>query len=294
MRFVTYEYLGQETFGLLFDEHVLDLQAALKANGHAESSPITLLELIEAGEDVLERIRQIDNSERREQHLIPLSEVRLLAPIPRPRKNIFCVGKNYVEHAQEIDTGTVPEYPILFSKAPTSVIGPEEEIDSHPGVTEQIDYEGELAIVIGKTAKSVRKEDAYEYIFGYTVLNDVSARDKQFRHSQWLLGKSLDTFCPMGPSIVHKSAVPDPQQLKIETRVNGETRQSANTSLMIFDIPNLIATITEGTTLEPGDIIATGTPAGVGMGFQPPRYLNIGDVVEVEIEGLGLLRNRVK
>lgn len=294
MRFVTFEQNGPAKIGLLIGESVLDLHAAKQALGIEGPLPDTLVELIEAGDEALAVVREIEKAAGGGEYRLPLSGVRLLAPIPRPRKNIFCVGKNYVEHVKEMKTGDLPQHPILFSKAPTSVIGPEEEIDSHPGVTEQVDYEGELAVVIGKRAKSVRKEDAYDYIFGYTIMNDVSARDKQFRHTQWLLGKSLDTFCPMGPALVHKSELPNPQNLNLRTRVNGEVRQSANTSLMIFDIPTLIATITEGTTLEPGDIVATGTPAGVGMGFQPPRLLKAGDVVEVEIEGIGVLRNRVK
>ncbi len=190
-------------------------------------------------------------------------------------------------------SGDLPKYPVVFSKPPTTVIGPEMDIDSHPGVTEQLDYEGELAVVIGSKAKSVKKESAFEYVFGYTIINDVTARDKQRLHGQWLLGKSFDTFCPMGPVLVNKDALAHPHSLQLTTRVNGEVRQSSNTSLMIFDIPTLIATITAGTTLEPGDIIATGTPAGVGKGFKPPRFLKAGDTVEVEIEGIGLLRNRV-
>jgi 2-keto-4-pentenoate hydratase/2-oxohepta-3-ene-1,7-dioic acid hydratase in catechol pathway len=191
-------------------------------------------------------------------------------------------------------SGDLPKHPVVFSKPPTAVIGPEAEIDSHPGVTEQLDYEGELAVVIGKKAKSVKKERAFDYVFGYTIVNDVTARDKQRIHGQWLLGKSFDTFCPMGPVLMHKSGLQNPQDLQIETRVNGEVRLSSYTSLMIFDIPTLIATITAGTTLEPGDIIATGTPSGVGKGFKPPRFLKPGDVVEVEIEGIGVLRNRVR
>ncbi|MFC4769400.1 fumarylacetoacetate hydrolase family protein [Effusibacillus consociatus] len=294
MRFVTFLQNGFQKIGLVTGEGVLDLHAAKEALGISVNLPESLVEVIEAGDSAIDLVQSIQKSAESSKYILPVSDVQLLAPIPRPRKNIFCVGKNYVEHAKEMKADKPPEHPILFSKAPTSVIGPDADIDSHPGVTEKIDYEGELAIVIGKKAKSVKKEQAYEYVFGYTIINDVSARDKQFRHTQWLLGKSLDTFCPMGPVLVHKSELPDPQNLNLETRVNGEVRQSSNTSLMIFDIPTLIATITEGTTLEPGDIIATGTPAGVGMGFEPPRLLQAGDVVEVEIEGIGVLRNQVK
>lgn len=296
MKFVTFEHDGQVKTGLYQEEGVLDLQAAWLAAGAAGSPPEVMLELIETYHDNLSSIEDIiKKMKETEQGLLPLSQVRLLAPIPRPRKNIFCVGKNFVEHIKELKNGEdLPKYPILFSKAPTAVIGPEAAIDSHPGATRYVDYEGELAVVIGKKAKAVKKEEAYDFVFGYTIINDVSARDKQKRHSQFLLGKSFDTFCPMGPVLVHKSVLPEPHNLKIETRVNGEVRQSSSTSLMIFDIPTLIATITEGTTLEPGDIIATGTPSGTGLGFDPPKFLKVGDVVEVEIEGIGVLRNHVK
>jgi 2-keto-4-pentenoate hydratase/2-oxohepta-3-ene-1,7-dioic acid hydratase in catechol pathway len=190
-------------------------------------------------------------------------------------------------------SGKLPEHPVIFSKPPTTVIGPEMEIDSHPAVTSQLDYEGELAVVIGRRAKSVSKQNALDFVFGYTILNDVTARDKQSLHGQWLLGKGFDTFCPMGPVLVHKDDMPNPHNLELSTRVNGEVRQATNTSLMIFDIATVIAAITQGTTLEPGDIIATGTPSGVGKGMKPPRFMKAGDVVEVEIKGIGALRNPV-
>lgn len=294
MKFVTFERDGQVKIGLLVNEGVLDLHAARRAEGIPGYLPETLLELIASKDTSLPVVQAIEKSASK-QYILPLSAARLLAPIPRPLKNIFCVGKNYIEHVKELEaTEELPKYPIFFSKTPTSVIGPEMAIDSHPGVTRYVDYEGELAVVIGEKAKAVKKEEAENYIFGYTIINDISARDKQKRHGQWFLGKSLDTFCPMGPVLVHKSALPDPHNLKLETRVNGEVRQSSNTSMMIFDIPTLIETITAGTTLEPGDIIATGTPSGVGLGFDPPRFLQVGDVVEVEIEGIGVLRNTVK
>lgn len=294
MKFVTFINNKREKIGLMVEEGVLDLQAVKEGEGVPGCLPETMLELIEKNEEALATVKELKKSAG-SKYVLPLSEVKLLAPIPRPRKNIFCVGKNYVDHVKELKTSEdLPKYPIFFSKTPTSVIGPEMEIDSHPGVTKYVDYEGELAVVIGKKAKAIEKEEVYDYVFGYTIVNDVSARDKQKKHNQWLLGKSLDTFCPMGPVLVYKDEIPDPQNIKIETRVNGETRQSANTSMMIFDIPTLIATIAEGTTLEPGDIIATGTPSGVGLGFDPPRFLKVGDVVEVEIEGIGILKNKVK
>jgi 2-keto-4-pentenoate hydratase/2-oxohepta-3-ene-1,7-dioic acid hydratase in catechol pathway len=225
----------------------------------------------------------------------PLSAVRLLAPIPRPRRNIFCIGLNYADHHAEV-AGSKPLMtdPIIFTKSPTTVIGPEALIESHLGVTAQIDYEAELAVVIGRTGRNIPKEAAYDYLFGYTLINDVSARDVQFKHKQWFMGKSLDTFCPMGPYLVSKEEVDWPVHLEISCRVNGEVRQLSNTRHLIFDIPTLIATLSAGHTLEAGDIIATGTCGGVGMGFDPPRYLQTGDTVEIQIEQLGLLRNQVK
>jgi 2-keto-4-pentenoate hydratase/2-oxohepta-3-ene-1,7-dioic acid hydratase in catechol pathway len=275
MKFLTFSHDGAEKIGLLTDEGILDFTAAKAGDAAWADLPQTLLQLIDAGDDSLAMAQRLAEQKK------------------RPRKNVFCIGKNYVDHVNEM-SGQLPKHPVVFSKPPTTVIGSGMEIDSHPGVTEELDYEGELAIVIGKQAKSVKYEQAYDYVFGYTVLNDVTARDKQSLHGQWLLGKSFDTFCPMGPVVVHKSELQDPHNLEIRTRVNGEVRQSTNTSLMIFDIPKLIATITAGTTLEPGDIIATGTPSGVGKGFKPPRFLKPGDVVEVEIEGIGILRNRVR
>ncbi len=292
MKFMTFAQNGIMKIGLLMPEGILDLAVAKAGEGIAGDFPKTLLELIEAGDESLLMVQKLAKIKKR-QYTVPESEAKLLAPIPRPRKNVFCIGKNYVDHVNEM-SGDLPKHPVVFSKPPTTVIGPEMEIDSHPGVTEQLDYEGELAVVIGKKAKSVKKERAFDYVFGYTIVNDVTARDKQRTHGQWLLGKSFDTFCPMGPVLVHKSELKNPQNLQIRTRVNGEVRQSSNTSLMIFDIPTLIATITAGTTLEPGDIIATGTPSGVGKGFTPPRFLKPGDVVEVEIEGIGVLCNRVR
>ncbi|MFZ5817336.1 MAG: fumarylacetoacetate hydrolase family protein [Bacillota bacterium] len=226
----------------------------------------------------------------------PLSEVRLLAPIPRPAKNIYCVGLNYAAHSDEFTGGTKPPpaAPIIFSKTPGTVIGPGEAIDSHPDLTREVDYEAELAVVIGRTGRNIRKEEARAYIFGYTIINDVTARDLQRKHQQWLIGKSLDTFCPMGPFLVHRDEIPWPVALNISSRVNGELRQNSNTRHLIFDIPTLIETLSAGHTLEAGDIIATGTCEGVGMGFNPPRFLKPGDLVEVAIEGIGLLANTVR
>jgi 2-keto-4-pentenoate hydratase/2-oxohepta-3-ene-1,7-dioic acid hydratase in catechol pathway len=225
---------------------------------------------------------------------VPLDSVTLLAPIPRPGRNIFCVGKNYRDHVAEMGTAQdLPEHPILFSKVPQSVIAPGAAIRIPTGVSEAIDYEAELAVVIGRAGRGIGKGDAWGHIFGYTILNDVTARDLQRRHVQWLIGKSLDTFCPMGPWIVTADEI-DATSLDVALWVNGEERQKANTSDLIFDIPTIIATLSAGITLYPGDIIATGTPAGVGAGFKPPRFLKSGDEVAIEIEGIGRLVNPVE
>jgi 2-keto-4-pentenoate hydratase/2-oxohepta-3-ene-1,7-dioic acid hydratase in catechol pathway len=226
---------------------------------------------------------------------VALEAVELLAPIPLPRRNIFCVGKNYRDHVAEMRTGSedLPENPILFSKVPQTVIAPGAAIRIPTGVSEAIDYEAELAVVIGREGRGIAPADAWDHIFGYTILNDVTARDLQRRHVQWLIGKSLDSFCPMGPWIVTADAL-DPTALDIALWVNGEQRQKATTDLLIFDIPTIIATLSAGITLYPGDIIATGTPAGVGAGFKPPRFLKAGDVVDIEISGIGRLSNPVQ
>lgn len=233
---------------------------------------------------------------------LPLAQARLLAPIPRPAKNIFCVGKNYQEHAKEFhDSGfdasagaaAVPDLPIIFSKAATTVSGPGDAIPASSDTTQSVDYEGELTVVIGRRARGVKKADAYGYVFGYTIVNDVTSRTLQHAHKQWFLGKNLDGFCPMGPCIVTADEVPDVTALRLETRVNGEVRQNAAVSDLIFDIPTLIETISGVMTLEPGDLIATGTPVGVGIGFKPPKYLKAGDTVSVTIEPIGTLTNPV-
>ncbi|CAO3458611.1 Fumarylacetoacetate hydrolase family protein [Azospirillum argentinense] len=255
-------------------------------------------------DDLLDVIRRYDEIKGRinvEGEGIGLSRVRLEAPIPRPARNIFCVGKNYHDHAREFAgsgydssaTGAadaVPALPIFFTKVPESVIGPDEAILYPRGISEQIDYEVELALVIGKGGKNIAPEDAYRHVWGYTVINDVTARDVQKRHKQWLLGKSFDTFCPMGPWVVTADEL-DPTDLQVKTWVNGELRQNASTRDLIFDIPTLVATASAGITLYPGDIIATGTPAGVGLGFSPPKFLFPGDCVTVEVSGIGALSN---
>ena len=230
---------------------------------------------------------------------IALSAVRLQAPLPVPRRNIWCVGRNYHAHAKELSASVFKDsnadtkaWPIVFTKVPECVIGPFDDVQL-PGaaVSEQIDYEAELAVVIGKGGKNISQADAMAHVFGYTVVNDVTARDVQMRHQQWDMGKSFDTFCPMGPWIVTADEV-DGRKTRVRCWVNGELRQDGPTENMIFDIPTLIETISRGITLYPGDIIATGTPAGVGMGLNPPRYIAKGDVIRVEIDGVGRIENR--
>jgi 2-keto-4-pentenoate hydratase/2-oxohepta-3-ene-1,7-dioic acid hydratase in catechol pathway len=226
--------------------------------------------------------------------LLRSSQARLLAPIPWPRKNVVMLGVNYREHVDEgakarsIDI-KYPEWPVFFTKPATSVIGPMGKVVRHQ-VTEKLDWEVELAVVMGRKGRNIPKDKAYDYVFGYTICLDMTARELQRLHGQWFKGKSLDTFCPVGPWIVHKSALPDPQQVRLVCRVNGEVMQDGNTRDMIFDIPTIIESLSSGLTLEPGDIISTGTPSGVGFARVPPVFLKPGDKVEGDIEGIGVLQ----
>jgi len=258
--------------------------------------PVEILDVITAGYDLA-------SGPMRESSSLPLRQVKFEAPIPRPRRNIICIGKNYREHAREFsrsgfDTSTaappdsVPVAPIIFTKFPETVIGPGAPIHYPRGVSESLDYEAELAVIIGTGGRAIRAADAYAHVWGYTIVNDVTARDLQARHQQWFLGKSLDGFCPMGPWAVTADAI-DPGNIDIRCWVNEELRQSANSRDLIFDIPSLIETISAGITLQPGDIIATGTPSGVGVGLNPPRFLRSGDRITIEIGGIGRLTNAV-
>ena len=234
---------------------------------------------------------------------LPLSAVQLTAPMPRPRRNLFCVGKNYHAHAKEFagsgfdssakSGGDIPSVPIVFTKVPESVIGPGDAIVIPQAVSTAIDYEAELTVVIGRGGKGIRKADAMQHVWGYTIVNDVTARDWQSRHQQWHMGKSFDTFCPMGPYLVSADEC-DGTRTQVRCFVNGEKRQDASTTDLIFDIPTLIETLSAAITLYPGDLIATGTPVGVGIGFKPPKYLQPDDVVRIEIDGIGALENPVR
>lgn len=226
-------------------------------------------------------------------------DIEWLPPIAHPPKNVFCVGKNYVEHVQEgaraegLATATIPAAPVWFTKPHTALVGHGGEIVCDAAFTECLDYEGELAVVIGRRARMVSPSEALDHVFGYTVLNDITARDVQQRHLQWFRGKSADTYAPCGPWVVTADEVSDPNRFALRTYVSGELRQSDDTRNMIFNIPALIADLSQGVTLEPGDIIATGTPQGVAWGMKQPRYLRPGDEVVVEVDGIGSLRNRV-
>ena len=262
-----------------------------------EAAPGDVAELAGLGESGLAIAQELLHSGLA---CIPVDEVRLLAPIPRPAKNIFCVGRNYRDHiievnlAKGIDPHTFPEHIEFFSKAVTTVIGHGATIPSYAGLTKMLDYEAELAIVIGAGGKNLKVDGAMDAVFGYTIINDVTARDLQRRHGQWFKGKSLDRCCPMGPWVAHKSVLPNPDSLAIRLWVNGQLRQDSNTATMIFNVAAIINQLSAGLTLEPGDVIATGTPSGVGFAMSPPQPLQDGDVVTIDIESIGRLENVVR
>ncbi|MEH7235534.1 fumarylacetoacetate hydrolase family protein [Bacillus sp. JJ1562] len=300
MRFVTAEKNGKQFIGLVNEklDQVLDLKTVEMQKNGSSIIPETMIGAISQGKEFLEKVRHIKEWALKHSDadgIFPIGDITLKAPIPKPSKNIFCVGKNYEDHVIEMGSAKdIPEQVMMFTKAPTTVIGPDELVMNHKNITEQLDYEGELAVVIGKEGRGIKESEALEYVFGYTIVNDITARDIQSRHKQFFLGKSLDTTCPMGPMLVHKSLISNPSHLSVQTKVNGEVRQSGNTSQFIFPIEKIISVISQGMTLEPGDIIATGTPAGVGKGFNPPRFLKAGDVIEISIDSLGTLRNKIE
>jgi len=256
-----------------------------------------VLSLIAGGPALMERLRELLDSTEGVVRVAG-NEFQYLAPIPRPRKNVMCLGWNYAEHVQETSgskklSSDLPEHPIVFTKSSSSVTGPYDEVPYFGDVTQEMDWEVELGVIIGHGGRAIAKEKALEHVFGYTVINDLSARDLQFRHQQFFLGKSLDGACPMGPWVTTADEIPDPQDLNLSCRVNGTTKQSSNTRHMIFDVATTIAVLSRGMTLEPGDVIATGTPSGVGFTREPPEFLKPGDVVECEVERIGMIRNRM-
>lgn len=284
MRLVTYHDGNGTHVGALRDNGVVAL----------DSVAPDMLQLIDQGTEALHQARTVVA----EGTVVPLSSVQLLAPIPRPRQNVICLGMNYVEHAYESERARgrepkLPPHPVFFTKAVTTIANPEEDIPLDSSLTQQLDYEVELAFIIGTGGKNIAKENALQHIFGYTIINDVSARDLQNQHGQFFKGKSLDKTCPMGPYILTADEVPDPTKLGLRLRLNGETRQDSTVSDLIFDIPTIIAVFSRGTTIEAGTIFSTGTPSGVGMGRNPPEYMKPGDVMEAEVDRLGVLRNRV-
>ena len=283
MKLLTYRYNGKEAAGVLSEDGT---------------------KVIPAAEDMLTLIKTKTEEElqalaREGKDSILLEKTERCAPIPRPAQDILCLGINYMAHAEESARYKKEafernrEYPVYFSKRVNEAVPDQGGICGHFDVTERLDYEAELAVIIGKDAWKVKAEDAENYVFGYTVLNDISARDIQTRHKQWYFGKSLEGFCPMGPWIVTKNELPMPLDLAITSHVNGELRQNSRTSLMIFDIPTVIEELSGAMELKAGTIISMGTPAGVGMGFEPPKFLKAGDVVECRIEGIGTLANTV-
>jgi 2-keto-4-pentenoate hydratase/2-oxohepta-3-ene-1,7-dioic acid hydratase in catechol pathway len=290
MKLAAYQYKADQYVGIVSD----DLQTVTPyqlSQQDAQRGALTIIEMMAEG-IALPSMGQA----------VPLKEVCLRAPIPYPRRNIFCVGKNYLDHVKEIKDSklgeaqgamaNLPKHPVVFSKVPEAVIATRVGIDSHPAATQEMDYEAELAVVIARKGKAISQADAMKHVWGYTIVNDVSARDVQAKHVQFHIGKSFDTFCPMGPWLVSADEINE-KNTKIQCWVNGELRQDGNTQQMIFDIPTVIESISAGMTLYPGDVIATGTPSGVGMGFKPPRFLKKGDSVKIQIEGIGVLENPV-
>ncbi|WP_418117916.1 fumarylacetoacetate hydrolase family protein [Variovorax sp. 350MFTsu5.1] len=287
MRIATFTNEGHRKVGLVSEDGktITPLQLT---QAQADSGVLTLIESLAEGGSLPEASGPA----------VTLADVVLDAPLPKPRRNLWCVGRNYHAHAKELsasvfkdNSAKTDEWPIVFTKVPECVVGPHDDVLVPSEVSTQIDYEAELAVVIGKGGKNIMRAAAMSHVFGYTVVNDVTARDVQMRHGQWDMGKSFDTFCPMGPWIVTADEF-DGTKTRVRCWVNGEMRQDGPTENMIFDIPTLIETISRGITLYPGDVIATGTPAGVGMGMSPPRYLRAGDVVRVEIDRLGAIENK--
>lgn len=285
MKLVTYAHHNQPRVGAVVEESIVDLSAVAG----------DMLALIDQGEEGLVRARELVEGSG---PALPLSEASLLSPIPIPRRNVMCLGLNYAEHAAESAAAAgrelvLPEVPIIFTKATNAVIGPYDNIPFDPAASEEIDWEVELAFVVGREGKNIPREEAMAYVFGYTVINDISARDFQRRGRQFFKGKSLDGACPMGPWIVTADELADISDLRLTCTVNGTVKQDNSTRELIFDIPAIIAYLSRGMTLWPGDVVATGTPSGVGFARQPPEFLRPGDEVACAIEGIGEIRNLV-
>ncbi len=293
VKLVTFVYEGAERLGVWDDERgVLDLMKVSSA------LPGNMQTLIDGGAAAMQEVRAAVADSRASVWIGDISTLRLLAPLPRTRKNVFCVGRNYKAHIVEAARarGIAPNFPTVpefFSKPATTIVGHETGVERHAASTASLDYEVELGLVIGKTIRDVSREEAIEAIFGYTIVNDISARDAQSRHNQWFKGKSFDTFCPMGPCIVTADEFGDPASHRISLSVNGGVRQDSNTADMLFSVGEIVASLAKSTTLEAGDVVATGTPEGVAFGMPTPAYLQVGDLMEATIEGIGTLRNSI-
>ena len=297
MKFLTYKDGADLRVGALDDSHgVLDLVKAAKTL-LGKDLPDSLRGIIEGGDDALNLARQTHKAAlaKPDGLFTAVDKITFATPLPGARKNVFCVGRNYKAHIEEMAASfgraaEFPKAPEFFSKPPTTIIGPGDAIEHNADITRQLDWEVELAVIIGVGGKNIARVDAMKHVYGYTIVNDVTARDVQMRHQQWDMGKSFDTFCPMGPWIVTADEL-DGQHTRVRCWVNDSLRQDGRTEDLIFDIPTLIETISRGITLYPGDVIATGTPAGVGLGLKPPVFLKKGDVVRIEIDGIGTLQN---
>jgi 2-keto-4-pentenoate hydratase/2-oxohepta-3-ene-1,7-dioic acid hydratase in catechol pathway len=282
--------------GCLRDGHLVDV-SALGSGTSLEPATTSLVALVEAGPDAWAAVKAaITGARAAPRHAV--NGIRWHAPLGRPRKNVMCLGLNYAAHVRESAAARgrdvkLPEVPVIFTKAPTTVNGPYDDVPVDRGATSQVDWEVELGVIIGRSGKNIPAGRAMQHVFGYTVINDITARDLQQLHVQFFKGKSLDGFCPMGPVVVTADEFGDPQATRLTSRVNGVTKQDGRTADMIFPVTAIVEWLSKGLTLEAGDIIATGTPDGVGMGRTPPEWLQDGDVVEAEVEGIGVLRNRI-
>jgi len=294
MRFVTFKKNSVIRVGLeILKRGIIDINKANK------NLPHDLNKIIKNYAEVEDQIQNINNAQNIH---YSINEINLLSPIPVPVRDIICVGKNYAEHAKEVQKSSfstlqeknhLPDEPIIFNKATTSVIGPNDKIELINDRTNTTDYEGELGVIIGKRSKNIKYSNATDIIFGYTIINDVTARKLQNNHKQWFIGKSPDTYCPIGPCIITKDEIKDIKNIKIQTTINGEVRQTGIVKDMIFNISTIIETLTKSMTLVEGDIIATGTPSGVGIGFDPPKFLKSGDKIKISVDPIGILENDV-
>ncbi len=300
MKYATYSLPpdSDRRLGVVRGDRMFDFYSAVAGQWPGDI-PATLQALIEQGPDAWQHAQGIFDAAGMAAPSHSVGHVRFHAPLPRPRKNVFCMGLNYAKHVQEGARvhgrdSSLPSVPVIFTKAPTTVNGPYDDIPLHQGVTAQLDFEVELGVVIGRRGVNIAAGDALDHVFGYTVINDVTGRDLQSQHKQWFKGKSLDGTCPMGPVVVTADEFGDPQTKRVSLRVNGVSKQDATTGSMIFPVVEIVEWLSKGLTLEPGDVIATGTPEGVGMGRTPQEWLQDGDVIETEVEGIGVMRNKVR